>query len=185
MQLNIKIVSLDTELKTAKNGKTYKALTVVYKGPSNKIETKTINPFGPSQRTVEILSEATPGQTYEVEAVKNDAGYWDWVNPRLSDGASASPMEAAPRPTGGRTATPEPSRFETPEERAKKQVYIVRQSSISAAVASLSVGSKAALDPQKVIETAKQYEAYVFDTEYAAAEAPKAESDLPDDDIDF
>ena len=179
----IKIVSIDAELKTAKNGKTYKALTVVYKNREGKIETKTINPFGPGQNTVSILSEATTGQYYEVQTVKNDAGYWDWVDPRVTDGQAAS-SPAAPSPAS-RASSGGENRFETSEERAKKQVYIVRQSSLSNAVETLAVGSKTALDPKKVIEVARMYEAYVFDTAIEEpAQATKA-SDFTDDDIDF
>lgn len=179
----IKIVSIDAELKTAKNGKTYKALTVVYKNREGKIETKTINPFGPGQNTVSILSEATTGQYYEVQTVKNDAGYWDWVDPRVTDGQAAS-SPAAPSPAS-RASSGGENRFETSEERAKKQVYIVRQSSLSNAVETLAVGSKTALDPKKVIEVARLYEAYVFDTAIEEpAQATKA-SEFTDDDIDF
>lgn len=180
----IKIVSIDAELKTAKNGKTYKALTVVYKNREGKIETKTINPFGPGQNTVSILSEATTGQYYEVQTVKNDAGYWDWVDPRVTDGQAASSPAAAPSPAS-RASSGGENRFETSEERAKKQVYIVRQSSLSNAVETLAVGSKTTLDPKKVIEVARLYEAYVFDTAIEEpAQATKA-SEFTDDDIDF
>lgn len=178
----VKIISIESDFAVAKNGNSYKVVTVVYKNSEGKVESKKLMPFGDTKRTADIFGEASPGQTYEVDTVKNQAGYWDWLNPRLSTKDVASGGGAAPAAASSR-GTPEPSRFETPEERAKKQIYIVRQSSISAAVASLSVGSKVALDPANVIQVAKQYEAYVFDTEVVAPAASKM--DLPDDDIDF
>jgi len=63
----------------------------------------------------------------------------------------------------GAHVTPNPN--ETPEERAKKQVYIVRQSSLSNAIsmlASNSVVLKKGFTTQDAIETARQFEAYVF-----------------------
>jgi len=182
--LQIKIVSLDAELRTAKNGKTYKALTVVYKGDSGKIENKLLLPFGDNERTAKILAEAEIGSVWDVTPVKNASGYWDWPTVTPSSGALVSAPSASP--ATGRSA-PAENRFETAEERAKKQVYIVRQSSISAAVATLTAGVKTPPDPKQVIETAKQYEAYVFDTNVEDVVASPAKGSLSDleDNIDF
>lgn len=56
------------------------------------------------------------------------------------------------------------STYETPEERAKKQVYIVRQSSLSAAINLLAANGGKKNSVEEVIQTAKQFESYVFDT---------------------
>lgn len=183
--MQIKIVSLDPELRTAKNGKTYKALTVVYKGDSGKIETKTLLPFGGNERSAKILSEADVGSVWEVVAEKNASGYWDWTSVSPSNGSSGATVSSAPAAARREEAS---NRFETAEERAKKQVYIVRQSSISAAVATLTAGVKSPPDPKLVIETAKLYEAYVFDTslgEEVVASPPKGSVADLEDDIDF
>lgn len=55
------------------------------------------------------------------------------------------------------------STYETPEERAKKQVYIVRQSSITAALT--YIGDTKKVSTNDVIAIAKQFEAYVFDNQ--------------------
>lgn len=183
--MQIKIISLDAELKTAKNGKTYKALTVVYKSDSGKIENKTLLPFGGNERSAKLLSEAEIGSVWNVVAEKNPAGYWDWTSVSPSNGSiNTSAPSAAPAARREETS----NRFETAEERAKKQVYIVRQSSISAAVATLTAGVKSPPDPKLVIETAKLYEAYVFDTslgEDVVASPPKGSVAELEDDIDF
>lgn len=181
----IKVISVEVDYAVAKNGNSYKVVTLVYKNRDGKVESKKLMPFGDTKKTAEILGEATAGQVYEVDTVKNNAGYWDWLNPRVSSGDGNASSSGAAQPASRGTSSPEPSRFESAEERAKKQVYIVRQSSLSNAVETLAVGSKTALDPQKVIEVARLYEAYVFDTEIAEVGATKAVSDLPDDDIDF
>lgn len=182
----IKVISIESDYAVTKKGDSYKVVTVVYKNRDGKVESKKLMPFGDTKKTAEILGEATAGQIYEVDTKKNDAGYWDWLNPRVSSGdMSAPPSGGAAQPASRGTSSPEPSRFESAEERAKKQVYIVRQSSLSNAVETLAVGSKTALDPKKVIEVARMYEAYVFDTEIAEVGATKAVPDLPDDDIDF
>lgn len=180
----IKIISIEADYAVDKKGNSYKVVTAVYKNRDGKVESKKLMPFGDTKKTAEILGEATPGQVYEVDTQKNAAGFWDWLNPRISSGDVSSGSAATPAPSRG-NSSPEPSRFETAEERAKKQVYIVRQSSLSNAVETLAVGSKAALDPKKVIEVARLYEAYVFDTAIEEpAQATKA-SEFTDDDIDF
>ena len=71
----IKIVAVASELKTNAKGTSYKSLTVDFRDENNKLSSKTINVFGAQKRTREILEEASPGQVYEVTAVKNNAGY--------------------------------------------------------------------------------------------------------------
>lgn len=190
----IKIVSVSSEAKQSAKGTSYKAVTVVYRDQNNKINSKTINVFGAQKRTGEILSEATAGQFYEVTTVKNDAGYWDWTDARIADGQATSPVSPrqyeGAKPAASGSASSSGRGFETPEERAKKQVYIVRQSSLANAVATLSVGSKTAPKPEEVIAVARKYEQYVFDTELKVdtelpASAPSGSFSDLEDDVEF
>jgi hypothetical protein len=74
------------------------------------------------------------------------------------------------------------STYETPEERAARQVLIVRQSSISSAV-EFAVAHKVK-DPQEVIAIAKQFEDYVFGNDKVKQEVVEVKpnfSDLEDD----
>lgn len=169
---------------TTKAGKPYEQLEVTYKDLSynNTVKSKKIMPFGDSKNVFEALKGATNGQIFDLQTTKNSAGYIDWLaatpgteglsSPYIStqQGPAAQP---AARSVGASSSAASPARtntFETPEERAKKQIYIVRQSSLSAAVATLSVGGKSALKPADVIAAAREYEQFVFDT------APKQES---------
>lgn len=143
--------------------KPYQLLTVIYKNLSfnNKVEEKKILPFGAQGDTFKILADAQPNDEFEVAYVKNDKGYNDWVSAVRSTGEmsedvpSTSAASVSPRPAAR-------SNYETPEERQARQVYIVRQSSITAALGTLSIGQKAPLNPQEVISVAKIYESYVF-----------------------
>lgn len=189
----IKIVAVASELKTNAKGTSYKSLTVDFRDENNKLSSKTINVFGAQKRTGEILEEASPGQVYEVTAVKNNAGYWDWIDARitteqLGSTSTVSAAQASSKPQTNTSASSGGRGFETPEERAKKQVYIVRQSSLANAVATLSVGVKSPPSPEDVIKVARLYEGYVFDTNVGAEDvvkAPASVADLQDDDIDF
>ena len=54
------------------------------------------------------------------------------------------------------------SNYETKEERAARQVLIVKQSSLSTAVSALAVGAKSTPSAADVIAYAKQLEQYVM-----------------------
>lgn len=185
--MNITILNVSPEAKTTAGGKPYTVLDLAYKNNTyqGKVEGKKLMPFGANASAFKTLENAQPGQSYEISVVKNDKGYNDWVA-AVAGGAEAS----APQPTGNsyqpRAAGAAPAAgrpngtFETPDERAKRQVFIVRQSSLGHAISSLSIGSKAPLNPEAVIETAKVYEGYVF----GVAATPANETGFDDMDSD-
>lgn len=117
------------------------------------------------------------GETVEVEVGKNDKDFTEWrsigvigsVNGGGSGNVTATTNSA--KSVNGYT----PRDFETKEERARRQVLIVKQSSLSAAITSLSPGAKAALDPKAVTELAQVFTDWVLDTE------PIFPSDEPED----
>ena len=106
-----------------------------------------------------ILKDAAPGTAFDVDITKNDKGYNEWA--KLVP-ASEEANAPAPAKTGVATRTT----YETPEERAKRQILIVRQSSISSAIAMLSPGSKSALDTGSVLKTAQELSDWVFENSY-------------------
>ena len=93
----------------------------------------------------------------------------DFWNVKGIYGEGAAPASEAKASPAKGTVPPSPapkSNYETSEERAQRQVYIIRQSSLSNAVAALAVAAKKAPSANEVIQLAKQFEAYVFDTEF-------------------
>jgi hypothetical protein len=166
--MNITILSFD--IKTVPTAKgSYQTADVAYKNNSfqGKVEGKKVMSFGATKDSFATLAQASPGQTYEVTIVKNDKGYNDWVSMAQAVPGAASP--AAPAATGspGKPAASPRSTYETPEERAQRQVLIVRQSSLSSAAAVLTAGAKVPPSAQAVVALAKEFEAYVFGTEAA------------------
>jgi hypothetical protein len=150
--MKIQVIKVEVE----ENAK-YKMATVTYKNLTfNKTESRKIPSFkNPDVFTA--LSKAVDGDTFEVETVK-DGQYIQWTKVTKSDGSTPASGPAAAATSG----TPYKSTYETADERAKRQVYIVRQSSVSNAIAALSVGAKAKLDTEEVLGLARQIEAYVF-----------------------
>ncbi len=171
MNFQIEILAVNPTTKPTAKG-SYTQLDVAFK-KDGKTEGKKIMPFGASKAAYETLKNAKFGETYTITSVKNEqSGYWDWTD--ASVGGAGNTISA-----GGAKPTLSPkSTYETPEERAKKQVYIVRQSSISAAVALLHNDKKPA-DANEVIATAKLFEAYVFGNDSPIPDITEMEDDVP------
>lgn len=186
--MNVTILSVDIKtIPTAKGS--YQTAEVAYKNNTfqGKVEGKKIMSFGATASSFKTLTTAVGGDTYEVEIVKNDKGYNDWVSMTKASADAVAPATgfangSISKPTA---TTAVRSTYETPEERAAKQVYIVKQSSIANAVSTLSVGAKT-VKGDDVIELAKKYTAFVFGQEAAAA-AQVANvtgfEDIPDFDV--
>lgn len=110
-----------------------------------KEETKKMFSF--AEAAYAALKGANEGDLFDVKLAKNKNGYWEW-------------SEVVPALAGSTTsATTRSGSWETAEERARRQILIVRQSSLSNAIAYASSDPKAPLD--LVIEVAAQFEAWV------------------------
>ena len=174
--MNITILSVD--IKTVPTAKgSYQTADVAYKNNSfqGKVEGKKVMSFGATKDSFSTLALAQPGESYEVTIVKNDKGYNDWVSMAKAEAGANSPAVSAPAGGKAPAATPR-STYETPEERAQRQVLIVRQSSLSAAVNLLLAGAKTPPPVENVLAIAKQFEDYVF-----GKQAPGPISEMSDD----
>jgi hypothetical protein len=141
----------------------------VVKGKSRYSVAHVTYDFQGAEKTRKIMSFSNPdvfkkvqeavGQSVEVVIGKNDAGYDEWKSVTITGSASTTGTVSSP-PTANRVSG---SNYENKEERAARQVLIVKQSSLSAAVATLTPGAKAALDPRVVLDLAQQYVDWVFE----------------------
>lgn len=147
----------------AKNGRSYQSIEVTYKGDNGQTATKKLMSFS-NPSVFNHIKGLTKGDQVNVTTTKDDNGYWQWtaIGGGEATATSFPTTTSTPASSGGRVTG---SNYETKEERAARQVYIVRQSSISAAIGSLSVGAKTAPTAEAIIALAKQFEAYVFDKE--------------------
>lgn len=176
MNLNITIVSKAIEtVPTAKGS--YQKAVVTYKNDQGKVESKNVMSFT-NKPVWEAIANANQGDVFSVHSEKNDKGYWEWKS--LTKGAAAPQLGTTNASSTVRTGT-----WETPTERAKKQVYIVRQSSLSNAIDALSPGAKAALKAADVIALAREFEDYVFGEQPSVSDSNKIPVDNMDDDLPF
>lgn len=185
MNIKIQVIATTTETKPTTKG-SYQLLEVTYKDlDKNKVASKKVMSFAKPESVFKNLATAKGGDVYDIELVKNEqTGYWDWTLATKSSGATGAGAQDGSQITSGTKSTASATTttkggWETPEERAKKQIYIVRQSSISAAVNALSVGSKVHPKAQEVIDYARTLEAYVFESDSAQAVASKDVDSIP------
>ena len=150
--MKIEIVNVVVENK----GK-YQMANVSYKTEDGKVEGKKIASFT-FKEVFKALSQSQTGDIFDVESQKNDKGYWDWTFVKAA-GKNTAPTSSGYSPTVRKGGD-----WETAEERAKKQVYIVRQSSIAAAIRLGELnGTTGPVTEEDIIASAKLFEEYVFD----------------------
>lgn len=190
MQIEIVANPVNT-IPTAKGG-SYQVIELAYKNKSfqDKLEGKKVMSFT-NKDVFSVLSGSKFGDVFDVTRVKNDKGYWDWTAirpagmggeqaPSVASSGFASPTNVA------RAGTPTPSKstYETAEERAARQVLIVRQSSLGHAI-EYAVANKIK-DEAEILAMAARFSDWVFQKEPAVTsieEPPKNFfENFPDDD---
>lgn len=189
--MQISLVAVSTETAMTKTQKPYIITEVTYKNLTfgGKTESKKLMPFGATENAAKVLSQGAAGEVYEVTVVKNDKGYNDWtavvkgtVGSVEAQASSGSKMGTSV--VGGSAPSASRSTYETPEERAKKQIYIVRQSSISAAISLTTVGTKTKPTTEEILAVAKEFENFVFGTEPSVKSSASVLSTLSEMDED-
>ena len=132
----------------------YKMMEVVYKSADGKAATKKLMSFT-FPDVFKFFTSVKAGDAVNVTTVKNDKGFWDWTAASNSSGE-----ESVSKPAAG-NATPR-STYETADERAARQVLIVRQSTLSNALEYYKLAGKKAPSIQEIMEVANTFENHVF-----------------------
>lgn len=181
MQFQIEVINVGTpQTVPTKGGKSYQSLEIAFKR-DGKIEGKKLVSFT-NPHVFNTAKDLKPGDVVFVTSEKGQPNaqgqsFWQWEGISKDGGSQMNAASSGGTPT---TQKASGGTWETKEERAARQVMIVRQSSLTNAVATLAVGAKT-LKPEDVVATAKIYESYVLDTENNAPEAAKASDDFFDD----
>ena len=167
--MQIEIVNVTENQKQSSNGRGYTELEVIYKNQEGKAQTKKIMSFS-NPAVFKAVKDATAGSKLEITTEKDGNGYWQWTGIGSNNATNVAKPATTVR-TGG-------SNYETPEERALRQKYIVRQSSLTTALGILSVGAKS-LDKQAVFELAAEIEQWVFRKATVVGSFDDMEDDIP------
>lgn len=127
-----------------------------------KEETRKIMSFASKEVFAKLVELKEFPVEVNVVLNKNEkTGYWDWVD--MEKQATGAKNDGAGRSQqGGRVLG---SNYETPEERAKRQVYIIRQSSIASAIEMAKAVEPKGITKSRsdILEDAKAFEAFVLD----------------------
>jgi hypothetical protein len=162
LEIQVQVLSTTQTAKQNAKGGTYQELEVAYKDLTNggKVASRKVMDFA-AKEVFQLMSFAKPGEVFDIEMVKK-GDFWNWVKATkgTATAPSASPTGAKPI-AGGQSGTASKGGWETPEERAKRQVYIIRQSSLGHAVTALKT-EKTIPKAEEIIELAKRFEEYVF-----------------------
>lgn len=142
MSRRITILKVDNE----KSPKGYPVTSISYTGDDGKVKGMKVMPFGDQKAIADAFKTAVKGDVFEVEFGKNDRDFWEFKSAHKVGGNAEVGSTSAKKDTW------------VPDN--ERQTMIVRQSSIASAVQLLQ-GTKEA-NPAKVLEVAKQFEAYVL-----------------------
>lgn len=201
-KFSIKVLSISEPsfTKTPKGG--YNQIEVAFK-KDGKVEGKKLIDFKYPE-VYKFFKGLKGGENVNVTSIKGeDDKFWNWsaatvetgeaVNaPAEQEGVASEPAvdnRAATKSSGTASGRGKVtgSNYETSAERARRQVYIVRQSSISAAIDLLKVNtttvhtgtaSHTPVTKEQVVDLARYFEAYVFEQQ-AAGKLVDMEDDLP------
>lgn len=130
-----------------------------------KEETRKLTAVGETKNVMQVLRSASAGDVYEIKlekSVKGDKTYWNWVGATKVEGAAAQAVAAQSQNVGR-------GNYETAEERAKRQVYIARQSSLERAIEFAGRDVPVAT----ILDLANQFTQFVFEG------LPAVEADEP------
>jgi hypothetical protein len=104
------------------------------------------------------VQELAPGTEIDVDIGKNDAGYNEWKSIQVG-GSNGSTSNASAQTAS--TTRVSGSNYETREERASRQVLIVKQSSLAQAVASHGP-DVAAVPVDQILDRAQTFADWIF-----------------------
>lgn len=154
----MKVKILDVNVEHVVKGKSrYSKATVAY---SYNGEARTQNIMSFSNPDVFAKVQEKVGQEVEVTVTKNDAGYNQWSALGEVGSAPAAAANTATAGTGGATRV-SGSNYETSAERAARQVYIIKQSSLGHAI-ELIVANKEKATPEDIVKTAQFFVDWVM-----------------------
>ena len=154
--MSIRIKIQEVTIEEVRNGKNKYDKAEVVHTANGQSRTQKIMSFS-NPAVFNVVRNMKAGEEYDITVTKNDAGFNQWAKvDRATSGGDEAPTASKAAPA--RTSV---STYETAQERALKQLYIVRQSSITNAIALLTAGDNVT-SFKDVIDTAQGFVDFVF-----------------------
>lgn len=153
--MQIKIISVTVETVPSGKGRSYEKAAVSYES-NGREQTFTLMSFT-NPAVFKTIKDAQQGQEFEVTVGKNDKGYNSWVAVAPTTGGSTQPGKTS-------STTVAKSTYETPEERKLKQLYIIKQSSISNAIEYIKeLNNEEPASVEYVLDVAQKFVDWIYD----------------------
>jgi hypothetical protein len=171
MQVQGVVISVSLETDVKKNGGgTYKGWELVYKGTDGDVRTeaKPVTGLRYNAALKKGLESLAQGDEFTLVKEKNaQTGFYDVKSiekgfSNVDPQPEAQAGRSAPVKSSSPNTTYQQRDFESKDERTAKQLFIIRQSSISAAIGTLSVGAKTAPSSKDVLSLAAEYVDFVY-----------------------
>lgn len=150
--MQIKVTSVEVE-KINKGKTKYEIANVSYQQNGEARSFKVFSFKNP--KVFADIQEVEDGEVIDVASVKGDDGYFQWTKITRGVTEDKTPQPAA----GGKVLG---SNYETKEERAVKQVYIVKQSSLAQAIQFFNAKDYHDFSLDDVLDTAQQFTDWVL-----------------------
>lgn len=150
--MQIKVTSVEVE-KINKGKTKYEIANVSYQQNGEARSFKVFSFKNP--KVFADIQEVEDGEVIDVASVKGDDGYFQWT--KITRGVTE---DKAPQPAAGGKVLG--SNYETKEERAIKQVYIIKQSSLTAALKYYELSGAEVFDAGDVMALAQQFTDWVL-----------------------
>jgi hypothetical protein len=178
-------VQMGVQVPKANGGGSYPGSIITYRDENGKLAEQAFheNSFKYNGNLKLTLADLKAGEVFYMEKEKkgdfwNVTGLHKGPKPMGSGEAKAAPTTSTSAPVTDKPAGKVlGSNYETPEERARKQRYIVRQSSLTAALGIFTLNKEKATT-EDIISVAKAFEKYVFE-EDAIQGVLDLENDIP------
>ncbi len=170
-QINGTVVAVEIDVPVKKNGGgTYQGWSLVYKDNTGEIKTmsKHMNSLKYAQPLKNGLESLKAGDAFTLEQEK-EGDFWNPKSIYKSTGGHIKDdgtvgLGAKSAPAKPAYTAPSSSTYSTVEERAQTQKYIVRQSSITAALKVLELRGTKKVEVNDVITLAQYFEEFVMGT---------------------
>lgn len=175
--MSFKVEVQEVVVTEAGNGpRKYKVADVTYTWNGNNRKQRVMSFANPD--VFKTLSGINSPVSAEVETTKNAKGYDEWAKITLGS-APVVPAASAAKAVGGKVMG---SNYETSEERAKRQLMIVRQSSISNAIDFIKLDAHPvqAADMGTVLGIAQQMVDFVYGTDETLEALDRIPNDIPE-----
>ena len=159
---------------SAKNGRQYQSVEVTYKNEAGQAGNKKLMSFSHPD-VFKTAQTWTKGDSVNIDSVKDDNGYWQW-KAILQDGQA--PSANTPKASSSASPVARGNSYPTTDERAQTQVYIIRQSSLTNANATLATTGKP-VSQDEVIKLAKVYQDFVLGVVAEPSTIEELSDDIP------